>query len=124
MGWLERWGWRRAALGYARRLGLQLRQDYGGGGLCTAAQVETAVGKLGLDRRYIGLGYAQFCDPETFAARQPALAKPIEREAARRLFKRYKRGPVTNGGPSGETIGSDDLGDYSGDGGGHHGGHH
>src|SRR5262245_53615516 len=57
-----------AARRYARRLGPQLRRDYGGGTDYTAGQIRTAVKKCRLPARYIKLGYAAFMDEETFRA--------------------------------------------------------
>jgi hypothetical protein len=56
----------RAARRYARRLGPQLRRDYGGGRAYTAAQIATAVRKCRLPARYTKLGYAAFMEEDAF----------------------------------------------------------
>ena len=55
-----------AARRFVRRLGPQLRHDYGGGGDYTAGQIRTALRKCGLSARYIKLAYAAFMTEEAF----------------------------------------------------------
>ena|SRR5712691_5846127 len=55
-----------AARRYARRLGPQLRRDYGGGADYTVGQIRAAVKKCHLPVRHIKLGFAAFMDEATF----------------------------------------------------------
>jgi hypothetical protein len=55
-----------AARRYARRLGPQLRRDYGGGREYTAAQIRTAAQKCRLPARHRKLGYAAFMTEDAF----------------------------------------------------------
>jgi hypothetical protein len=55
-----------AARRYARRLGPQLRRDYGGGGEYTAGQIRAAVQKYRLPARHIKLAYAAFMKEDAF----------------------------------------------------------
>jgi hypothetical protein len=90
MLWIEKWGWRRAAKAYARRLGGRLAGDYGGELPYTPEQVVAAVSRLGLNPRYIAIGYAVFVDPAKAPGLMRIAPKTIDLIIARELFDRYK----------------------------------
>ena len=68
MGWFRRFWLHRAAKQYARKLGSQLARAYGPSEHYSAPQIRAAVAKLGLNPKYIALGYAGFLPEDAFAA--------------------------------------------------------
>ncbi len=65
---IEKLRLRLAASRYAKRLGPQLRHDYGGGGEYTVGQIRAAVRKCWLPARHIKLAYAAFMTEDAFRA--------------------------------------------------------
>jgi hypothetical protein len=80
--WRRRWALRR----YARELPKRLYRDYGASEYFTAAQIKTAVGRLGLDDAYIVFGYAMFLPEDAFNALLPGLRNPTPYTEARSEF--------------------------------------
>ena len=60
---------------YARRLGPQLRRDYGASEYYTAEQIRAAAGKCRLSRRHLALGLAAFLPHDAFAAHCPGTTR-------------------------------------------------
>jgi hypothetical protein len=91
MEWLRQWLLRRAAKRYARRLGPYLRRAYGAAERYTPAQIRAAAAKLGLNFRYIALGYASFMSADDYdsAAKQTPISVPYDE--ARDLIARFRR---------------------------------
>ncbi|HEX3954619.1 MAG TPA: DUF6559 family protein [Stellaceae bacterium] len=83
---------RRAAKQYARRLGQHLQRAYGASEHYSAPQIRVAVGKLGLDAKYIAFGYAPFLVEDQYASLvAEAAAIFIPYGEARELFMRFRR---------------------------------
>ncbi len=59
---------RRSLRRYALDLPRRLTLDHGGTGPFTLAQIDSAIGKLGLDRRLAPYAHAMFLAPESFDA--------------------------------------------------------
>src|SRR5947207_6163984 len=90
MGWFRRWQMRRAAKQYAGRLGSHLARAYGPSEFYSPGQIRTAVAKLGLNPKFIALGYAAFLPEEDFCAVADALPISISYQHARDLFERFR----------------------------------
>jgi hypothetical protein len=90
MGWLRQLQIRRAAKQYARRLPPQLARAYGSSESYSRAQVQAASAKLGLNPKYIALGYAAFLPEETFSALTADMAIYISYREAREVFHRFR----------------------------------
>jgi hypothetical protein len=90
MGWFRRFWRHRAAKQYARKLGPQLARAYGPSEHYSAPQIRTAVAKLGLNRKYIALGYAGCLPEDAFAAVVADMPSRIPYQAARDLFDRFR----------------------------------
>ena len=90
MNFVDRLKWRRAAKAYARRLGSELAKAYGGLPPYTTEQVATAARRLGLDTRWIALGYAPFVAEADYHGIISQLPKPLPRETALEFFERYR----------------------------------
>ena len=89
MRWLERWLMQRAAKQYARRLGPHLTRAYGAAEHYTASQIRASVAKLGLNPKYITIGYAAYLPSDEYAAAASAPVS-IPYGEARRFFERFR----------------------------------
>ena len=76
---------RSAARKYARRLGPQLRHDYGSREHYTAAQIRATPARCRLPSQHIAIGLAAFRPKEAFEA----LATGGDYDLLRNLFRRY-----------------------------------
>jgi hypothetical protein len=90
MGLLLRLRLRHAAKRYASRLGPLLSKAYGASEAYTPAQIRAGVSKLGLNSRFIALGYAAFLDETTYANLLPEVPVCIPFLEARRLFEEFR----------------------------------
>ena len=90
MGWFLRWRMSRAAKQYARRLGPQLARAYGPSEFYSPAQIQGGVGKLGLDSRYIAIGYVGFLPQDDYARAVADAPIRIEYHEARDMFERFR----------------------------------
>ena len=90
VGWLRRSQMRRAAKQYARRLGPHLRRAYGASEHYKAPQIRASVTRLGLNSRFIAIGYAAFLLEEDFAFLASDMPVYIPYREARNLFERFR----------------------------------
>jgi hypothetical protein len=90
MNLIRRWQMRRAAKQYARRLGPHLQRAYGAAEHYTVPQICTAIGKLGLDAKFVVLGLAAFLSEDEFLARAGEMAVIIPYQEARDLIALYR----------------------------------
>ena len=90
MGWFLRWRMSRAAKQYARRLGPQLARAYGPSEFYSPAQIQGGGGKLGLDSRYIAIGYVGFLPQDDYARAVADVPIRIEYHEARDMFERFR----------------------------------
>ena len=78
----------RAAIQYGRKLPGFLSQGWGGSKFYKPGQIETAVNRLGLDPKYIGLAYAAYLPEAEFAA-LPDQSLPLSYSEAREVYFRF-----------------------------------
>jgi hypothetical protein len=90
VGWLRRLQMRRAATQYVRRLGPHLQRAYGAAEHYSAPQIRASVAKLGLNARFIALGYAGFLPEDQYASAALNTQIQISYEDARELFERLR----------------------------------
>jgi len=90
MNVLRRLSLRRAAKQYARRLGPHLHRAYGTAEHYTPAQIRSAATKLGLDSRYIALGYAAFMPEDEYASMAEQTPTAIPYRDACELVARFR----------------------------------
>jgi uncharacterized protein DUF6559 len=90
LGLLRRWQMRRAAKQYARRLGPHLQRAYGAAEHYSAPQIRAGVAKLGLDPRFITVGYAAFLPEDQYASSAHNAPIPLSYPHARELFERFR----------------------------------
>jgi hypothetical protein len=89
MGWFRRFWLHRAAKQYARKLGSQLARAYGPSEHYSAPQIRAAIGRLGLNPKYLALGYASFVREDVFAELAVDMPLQIPYREARALFDRF-----------------------------------
>jgi hypothetical protein len=104
MQWLEQLRLWYAARQYGRRLPAELRERYGASELYSAAQIGRTVEALGLDRRYLALGYAAFMSESAFSILQPSLALRLGYREARAMFERFAVSPSGFDDTAAETF--------------------
>src|SRR5438552_3650777 len=90
MGWFRQFRVHRAAKQYARKLGPQLARAYGPSEFYSPGQIRTAIAKLGLNPKYIALGYASFLPEDACAALAADMPLRITYREARALFDRFR----------------------------------
>ena len=90
MAWFRRWQMRRAAKQYAGRLGSHLARAYGPSEFYSAGQIRAAVAKLGLNPRFIALGYAAFLTENEYPLVAAGAPFFLSNGEARTLFERYR----------------------------------
>ena len=89
-GSLYRWRMRRAAKQYAHRLGPQLQRAYGASEHYSAGQIRTSVAKLGLNPKFIAIGYAAYLPEQEYGAEARSAPITIPYAVAVDLFERYR----------------------------------
>jgi hypothetical protein len=87
---------RRAAKQYARRLGPHLQRAYGAAEHYSAQQIRTGVARLGLNARFIAIGYAAFLPEDQYASAALNAQIHISYDDACKLFERL-RPPKSSG---------------------------
>jgi hypothetical protein len=90
MGRFRRFWLHRAAKRYARELGPQLARAYGPSDHYSAPQIRAAIGKLGLNPKYLALGYAGFLLEDAFAELAVDMPLHIPYREVRALFDRFR----------------------------------
>ena len=124
MGWWRTILKHRAARQYAHRLPRALAEGWGGSKFYTRLQIETAVGSIRLDPRYIVLAYAAYLPEDQFEEAMASaplwLPYPIARELFRSWLPRHSSfNPASEASSGAYTDSGTGAGDFGG-----HGGHH
>jgi hypothetical protein len=89
VGWLRTLQVNRAAKEYARRLPERLKEGWGFSECYTSGQIKSSVTKLGLNSKYIALGYAAFLPEDQFNLLRSEMPIALSYEEAREAFIRY-----------------------------------
>jgi hypothetical protein len=80
---------RRTAKQYAARLGGHLSRAYGASDFYTPGQIRSAVAKLGLNPKFIMLGYAAFLPEKAYIIVSASESIQVPYRDARDMVKRY-----------------------------------
>lgn len=88
--WVRGWRMRRAAKQYAQRLRPHLQRAYGASEHYSAGQIRTSVGKLGLNPKFIALGYAAFLPEAEYDGVVSTTPIEIPYPDARELYERFR----------------------------------
>jgi len=103
MGLFSRFWVKRAAKRYARELGPCLRHDFGASEFYSSPQIQAAVTKLRLDRKYIALAYAPFLSEQAFAELANSMPVAVPYDDAKALFELFAPSMPTSASANPET---------------------
>jgi len=81
---------RRAAKQYAHRLGSHLARAYGPSEFYSPGQIRAAVAKIGLNSKFLVLGYAAFLSEEAFGAAAGGVPLHMPYQEARDIVERFQ----------------------------------